>query len=425
MPGRLPPSRLNLLLVRHAQSQNNVAHAQSVEDCDGDLVRAKDLYETRRAADPELSALGRRQAAIVGEALGPLAARPDTLLVASPMRRALDTAQAIAEVGQVPRERFRCQGDLYEVGGAYVGERAAATANADALEAAHPVHCRDISEAGWYSGRGVESRGAEPVEHCWARLDRVMAWTQALGAEAMERGWSRAIVVVHGDLMSRWLRRLFEVPWYQRSAFVHGNTGITRVQLALGDPGGGALLQAHNELEHLPAALRSGLGPVWWHYSWPDVEVSLHDTLEAVPEAWRGALEALWSARGFGPDVESLDALGPIAARSVWCVARVRGEVVGGALHDPQAGWAGAGGAGDLGRLRAVVVAPSHAGRGLGEGIVEALARARRGAGDPELRVHAPSKSGEFYARCGFTRVDGQAPEGGGTEPWLPMRLEL
>ena len=84
-----------LLLIRHGESQGNVAAAEAHDS------GAEELDVPARDADVDLSDLGRRQAVAVGVALRALAAesRPQALAV-SPYLRARETARlACAEAG--------------------------------------------------------------------------------------------------------------------------------------------------------------------------------------------------------------------------------------------------------------------------------------------------------------------------------------
>ncbi|MCW2848171.1 MAG: histidine phosphatase family protein [Marmoricola sp.] len=84
-----------LLLIRHGESQGNVAAAQAHS------AGAHEIDVPARDADVDLSDLGREQARAVGVALGDLAAatRPQALVV-SPYVRARETARlACAEAG--------------------------------------------------------------------------------------------------------------------------------------------------------------------------------------------------------------------------------------------------------------------------------------------------------------------------------------
>ena len=84
-----------LLLIRHGESEGNVAAAEARE------AGAQQIDVPARDADVDLSPLGRRQARAVGAALGAMSVetRPQALVV-SPYLRARETARiACAEAG--------------------------------------------------------------------------------------------------------------------------------------------------------------------------------------------------------------------------------------------------------------------------------------------------------------------------------------
>jgi broad specificity phosphatase PhoE len=81
-----------LLLIRHGESEGNVAAAEAHAE------GAQQIDVSARDADVDLSALGKRQAHAVGKALGAMtvAARPQALVV-SPYLRARETARIACE----------------------------------------------------------------------------------------------------------------------------------------------------------------------------------------------------------------------------------------------------------------------------------------------------------------------------------------
>jgi broad specificity phosphatase PhoE len=100
-PGRA--STMLVLLVRHAESANNVLAAQlqsgSGADAGGGSSSWRGRYNALKAADPPLSELGRQQAQRLASwapaylrSMGFLPAGYATRLVSSPMERSLATA---------------------------------------------------------------------------------------------------------------------------------------------------------------------------------------------------------------------------------------------------------------------------------------------------------------------------------------------
>jgi 2,3-bisphosphoglycerate-dependent phosphoglycerate mutase len=250
-----------LLLVRHAQSENNLSNARIREQFRSDPERMHLEAERARKPDPELSEVGREQAERVAKVLAPVVADSRCLLISSPMRRALRTATAIATRAGI--ERFVCEGELFEIGGCHYCGEVRPSSTAAQIEAEFAVQCRSVGPEGWFAGRS----GRERDDEARARVDSVIAWAERTLASGSHE---TIVVVAHGDLLSRWLRRWLQVPGTRGLAFVHGNTGISTLRF---DPIDGLLLEGLNALGHLPPQLRTGAdSEFWWRYAWPDRE---------------------------------------------------------------------------------------------------------------------------------------------------------
>jgi len=112
---------MQLVLVRHGQSDNNVSYLTAVarhQEQNADPVAGSMTFDGvyARVPDPELTALGHRQAAALGRALRTATPPPfvPTHLYASPTLRAVATARPLSEATGLP---IRLQPDAYEVGG--------------------------------------------------------------------------------------------------------------------------------------------------------------------------------------------------------------------------------------------------------------------------------------------------------------------
>ena len=391
-----------LVLVRHAQSENNASNARIRLAFAGDPERMHVETERARKPDPNLSEVGRAQAERLADALAAELAGPDSVLVTSPMRRALLTAAPLAARAQVPRDRFVCHGALYEVGGSYYQDHAVASSDAAAIEAEFPVHCVSVPPGGWYAGHA----GPESSDEARARVDRVIAWAEAtLGAGTHQT----VVVVAHGDLLSRWLRRWLQVPWQRGLAFMHGNTGITRLSFSRLD---GLLLAGFNDLGHLPAALLTGADiEAWWRYAWPDLELDRYEGAASIPAPVAAELAPLRQVL-LEPEGKTLADYEASDARSVHFVIRAAGELAGYVQYDPE-----------LGRLRQLVVDPRFRRRELGRRLAAAVEDEHRQAGGEVLRVHAWTDAVGFYEALGFTPVG--AVEPGPGRPWRPLAKRL
>lgn len=150
---------MKLLIIRHGESANNLLHATTGS------------YEGR-AADPHLTALGQLQCQKLARAmLAGLQPAPQ-VLYSSLMRRAVQTADAIAESLEMD---ILGHLEAYECGGPYVGT----PANPQPYSGASASELMEISprlklpagvdEDGWYHGSGESdleraARGARVID---------------------------------------------------------------------------------------------------------------------------------------------------------------------------------------------------------------------------------------------------------------------
>ncbi len=198
---------VEVFLVRHAQTAGNLTGAR--------------LY------DPELTELGREQARRLAAALR---AESPTLVAASPLRRALETATAVARACGAPLAAWN---DLVEINGwdPYRGCSRAELARAYPLADLEP----DMPPGGWsYPGPEAEADG-------WARAGRVAARLSALPPGA------RAVVVAHGTFNSRLLCLLARAPRGGGASFAQDNAAVSRLTLGPG----GIRLRSCNDTTHL------------------------------------------------------------------------------------------------------------------------------------------------------------------------------
>jgi broad specificity phosphatase PhoE/GNAT superfamily N-acetyltransferase len=390
-----------LLLVRHAQSANNVGSDEARERFLGDPERILAESERTRVPDPELSAAGFEQAELLANALAPMLRGDRTLLVSSPMRRALLTAAPLAARAGLERERFLCQGDLFEVGGCYYADTAHPSTTATQLEAEFPVRCVGVGAEGWYAGRS----GPESSDEARERIDRVIAWIEhALAGDEHDT----IVVLGHGDLFTRWLRRWFGIPWARSLAIVHANTGITQLTWSREH---GALLEFTNDLRHLPDTLRTGDGDSWWRYVTPDLEIVRYSGWSTIPSNVAEEVASLRRAL-HEPEGKSLHDYVDSDARSEHVVAHAEGRVAGYVQFDPQTV-----------RLRQLIVNPGHRSARLGRRLVAAVEAQARAQGHRELLVHAWASSVGFYVSLGFAER-GPVVSGEGVA-WQPLSKQL
>ncbi|MFO7563629.1 MAG: GNAT family N-acetyltransferase [Enhygromyxa sp.] len=387
-----------LLLVRHAQSQNNFSDHAIYKQYRHDRVRAQIEAERARRPDPELSEIGRAQAEQLAEALVPaLVEVGDRLLViSSPMRRALQTAMPLASGAGIERERFICHAELFEIGSGYYGEHAPPSTRAAQLESDYPIRCQAVPSDDLYPGKWGESE-----RQARARVDRVIAWFEGI----LNRDEHDLLVVVaHGNLLTRWLRRWIGVPWGRGLAFVHANASLTMLSW---DPYDGLLLEFANETNHLDPELCTGGTGDWWCYALPDLQLEHFIGWSEVYESLAPKLVAL-RQHLLEPEGKSLADYAELDERNIHVVARVADAVAGYVQYDPQ-----------LGRLQQLVVAPSHRRGRIGRRLVAEVEFEARLQQREQLRVHAWVDAVDYYRSLGFVE-EGPVVTGSGV-PWQAM----
>ena len=171
-----------------------------------------------------LSELGRRQAAAAAEVCRDLAAEA---IFCSPLRRARETAEAIAAASSLP---IREERDLIEIGvGIFQGHCR------DELDRICPEEYArwrtgdpDYAVPGGESRRALMHRGREVLESI-ARCD-----------------YGRVIVVSHGAILAAAFKSLLEIP-AQRHPFMLENASISQLEI----DGSSVRLHTLNEVGHL------------------------------------------------------------------------------------------------------------------------------------------------------------------------------
>ena len=233
---------MELYLIRHAQSTNNALYDQ-----------------TARTEDPRLTEMGWQQAQRLADYLmaqrlsAAEAARGGnefnqqgyafTRLLVSPMTRALQTAQVLADALALTPEVWT---DTYEVGGIYldygasggeVGLPGRARADLQA-EFPHAVLPDDIGADGWWR------RDRETRPESLQRAGRVVARLAEM-ADPDER----ICLVTHGAFSDRLIKAYCQQP-LDGVAYFLVNTAIARLDVP---PAGRILIRYLNRCAHLPA----------------------------------------------------------------------------------------------------------------------------------------------------------------------------
>lgn len=227
--------RVRLLFVRHGESANKSMACQT------------------HVEDAPLSPLGYRQAEALGAALGAQLSPSQTLVVVSPMRRALLTAAPLISRLGLARGRVICHGELWEWRGAhpaYPGRSAAAT---EADKQMPSVRCECFGEGGttWqFHGHGH----LENETDMRRRAHSFRRWLHAQMPRRLDGDTVHTAVIVGHlhffDLLLQILLKGTAEDWYASlREYALRNAAVTEVMYDFGT--GCAILGTENSVVHL------------------------------------------------------------------------------------------------------------------------------------------------------------------------------
>lgn len=251
----------NLLLIRHAESTNNLI-AESTD---------YEAFVSTRSFDPEITARGLQQAQALADHLagsaqlefsrlrtGQRYGYGITRLVASPMVRTLLTAWPTAQALKLPLEIWP---DIFEQGGLFEGNPADAASLRSFAGSTRAQYAErfpgvvmppEIGEQGWWSG------GYEELERCTVRAGLVAERLVQLARDAAAQTGNppaTLALVSHGTFLNQLLCALLGVPQQPAASyFFHANTGISRIEF---QPDGFRVVRFLNRTQHLPPELLS------------------------------------------------------------------------------------------------------------------------------------------------------------------------
>ncbi|MBI5671526.1 MAG: histidine phosphatase family protein [Chloroflexi bacterium] len=248
---------MDLYIIRHGQSTNNVIGDSSAD------------YEARREADPPLTDLGKQQAEAVARYLAegenleawaelPQSQRQDvprgfglTHLYASPMLRALQTAQPIARAFGLPVEVWI---ELHEHGGMYIeypderGVIGHSGRRRSEIQQDFPDYVLpdELTEEGWWNPANLR----EDITGAYARAMRVAA---ALRRRASTQ--ERIALVTHGTFAECLIKALLNMlPSPDIRTYLY-NTSVSHIHFY---PSGNRItLRYINRVQHLPPEMVS------------------------------------------------------------------------------------------------------------------------------------------------------------------------
>ncbi|RIK58276.1 MAG: hypothetical protein DCC57_00745 [Chloroflexi bacterium] len=251
---------MKLFIIRHAESANNRLA----------LDLTYDEYMAQRSADPVITELGERQAALLAEHLACEAAPESqheahpghgnggyhlTHLYCSPMLRTLQTARPVAQaLGLKPQVWI----EIHEHGGMFRGN----PRNGEAL-VIHPGLTRaaiqtdypdydlpeTITEEGWWFSPYEDMPG------CNARAMRVARdLRRRAQEERTQEVESRIALISHGTFIDALIKAFFNQLPERELFYFHYNTAITRIDFM---PNGTLFLRYLNRIQHLPPEMVS------------------------------------------------------------------------------------------------------------------------------------------------------------------------
>lgn len=172
---------MQLLIIRHGQSANNVAQ-ENAQIGRGDGARVP---------DPALTELGRAQAEAVGAWVAAHGPRPQRIF-SSLMRRTIETAAPLAGHLELPVEPHP---RLFESGGVFEGNYTdrvpgPGSSASELAELAHRVALPDVvDESGWYRDE------VESAQQVCQRALEIAAWLRELDEDCVA-------LVIHGAIGS-------------------------------------------------------------------------------------------------------------------------------------------------------------------------------------------------------------------------------
>lgn len=223
-----------VLLVRHAQSANNVLWSEVRSKGRGDWDEDVASYDKLRTMDPALSDLGLKQAEALAtyfKANPPFGSKAISAVYASPMQRTALTIRPTVVALGVGNAIIR--DDLYEVLGMYgpeIGDAAGYTARE--LRSMFPEFELQgdafLGTGGWYTlGR------AETEQEAMGRAHKIVSWLEELSTGGPEE--HAIIICVHGDIIDLILRNMLGIDGsivngtMYPNMFAHCNTAFTLV----------------------------------------------------------------------------------------------------------------------------------------------------------------------------------------------------
>eukprot|EP00916_Digyalum_oweni_P020436 GHVL01034024.1.p1 GENE.GHVL01034024.1~~GHVL01034024.1.p1 ORF type:complete len:276 (+),score=52.96 GHVL01034024.1:1237-2064(+) len=267
---------MKVLLVRHAESENNAREAMHLQE---------------RDPDPELTPLGHAQSAEVAKLIAKNYKKDIRCIYTSPMKRSLQSCAPLAGMVEGQSIPINIEIDLHEQGGLFVGSRVACEADKNVpgiggscsgitdedlkKDYSFVQPTSSISSDGWWNG------GYEEIALSHVRAARVVEWIWDIVTSSQDPNSPNhkgmMVLYTHGMFLDTLMRYLcYSSPPIDASSsrctyFLHSNTAMTLLDLRLLAKKNKCSVRANsdemervvgvlfiNSVEHLPPDLRTG-----------------------------------------------------------------------------------------------------------------------------------------------------------------------
>ena len=239
---------MRLILIRHAESQNNKLWDDITEKygLDGEYGVGVDIpkeawnaYNEARSADPDISEIGKTQAKACGEFLNAYLskiraedANVEIKLRSSPMQRTLQTTMAIVNGCNDIFSSFEVDNSIFEQGGCFTNSKQPALPGRlpNEIKAAYPLANLLWSDKGWYENYRVSIGHKTPLvfesrKEAYERAKKIINKLWEADVKKM-REKDILILVVHADLLDALIKHVMGVSEDGACLVKMQNTGI-------------------------------------------------------------------------------------------------------------------------------------------------------------------------------------------------------
>lgn len=255
-----------LILIRHAESSNNVLSRTIFDQLGADVDHKTFEYQDDRLRHPDsdLSTRGSEQVIELerfvesGKFENTFNLNFENMVVyCSPMLRCLKTCHGLVR-GFKGSSTVYVNPILHESGGCYVklgdDSKGMPGLKRSEIEISFRNFMCDsaITEQGWYGKPKMETAREFDI-----RCLEIVDWIWALAEQSTEQPADGMILVIHGNLMSGVLNALL-AGVTRRALYIHNNVGITHLKLLTNGTRKIPVLQSFNRVDYLPDSLHTG-----------------------------------------------------------------------------------------------------------------------------------------------------------------------